>query len=249
MLIVVGSYRSSPGATTLALALAATWPRLGPRPLLIEADPAGGVIGGWWHFTEFPGLWSLAADASRGDPWRPREHAMRLGLDVDVVASPAGEDPKSVAVVAEAAASTPADDVVIVDVGRLDRHGPAAGFLAAADHLVIVSRCTEVDLAAVHARTPSLRQSTRAALWLATTRKRHYSSPEVLASLDLPHLGHLPKDRWGASVISGRMWTWLWRHLRLPAHAATLARRLQQAGRAEDSPMAVAAAREGGTPA
>ncbi|GAB4054818.1 CpaE-like family protein [Catellatospora paridis] len=246
MLIVVGSYRSSPGATSLALALAATWPRLGPRPLLIEADPAGGVIGAWWHFTEFPGLWSLAADVNRAEAWRPREHAMRLGLDLDVVACPAGEDPKSVAIVAEAAARTPADDIVIVDIGRLDRHGPAAGFLSAADHVVIVSRCTEVDLAAVHARTPSLRQSTDATVWLATTRKRRYSSPEVLASLDLPHLGHLPKDRWGASVVSGRMWTWLWRRLRLPAHAAVLARRLHEASSTDNSsPPATAESGEG----
>jgi hypothetical protein len=63
MLIVVASVKGSPGATTLALGLAALWPRLGA--VLVEADPAGGDLAArFGHHPDHPdrpGLSGLAA--------------------------------------------------------------------------------------------------------------------------------------------------------------------------------------------
>src|SRR5690349_3382080 len=69
MLIVVCSAKGSPGVTSVALSLTATWP--GVTPVLIEADPSGGDLayrcrhrdGGLLAST--PSIVSLAA-ASRG---------------------------------------------------------------------------------------------------------------------------------------------------------------------------------------
>ena len=61
-LIGLCSAHGSPGVTTTALTLAATWPE--DRPcLLVEADPFGGVIGARYGLGDTPGLSSLAAVA------------------------------------------------------------------------------------------------------------------------------------------------------------------------------------------
>ena len=59
-LIAVGSARAAPGATTLALALAATWPQ--QRQMMIwEADPDGGVLAARYGLGDQPGLSTIAA--------------------------------------------------------------------------------------------------------------------------------------------------------------------------------------------
>lgn len=230
MLVVVGSFKSSPGVTTLSLALAATWPAGERRPVLVEADPAGGVIGTWWRFFETPGLWTMAAELHRSAHWQAREHAMHIGLGVDVVAGQASDNTTSARIVADRAGNIPTTDVVIADVGRLDREGACAGFLAAADHVIIVTRPTEADLTLAYGRADGLAKDTGGRVWLATVGSSRYGSKEILAAVGAPLAGQVATDRWSAAVLSGRMWTPHWRRLRLARHAAGIGERLHAVG-------------------
>ncbi len=62
-LIGLCSAHGSPGATTTALAFAATWPEH-RRCLLIEADPFGGVIGPRYGLGDTPGLSSVVVSTT-----------------------------------------------------------------------------------------------------------------------------------------------------------------------------------------
>lgn len=74
------------GVTTLAVALAATWPA-GRRVLLAELDPAGATLAAGSGWPPEPGLVSLAAAACRGgDPTVVWEHCQDLPGGVPVLA-------------------------------------------------------------------------------------------------------------------------------------------------------------------
>ena len=64
--VAICSTRSSPGVTSLSVALGAAFVHRGLRPLLIEADPAGGVIGLRFALSADPSLRTLWADMRRG---------------------------------------------------------------------------------------------------------------------------------------------------------------------------------------
>ena len=89
--VAFGAVRSC-GVTTLALAVAATWPQ-GRRVLLAELDPAGGTLAAASGWPPQPGLVSLAAAARRGnDPELVWEHCHELPGGVPVLAGPASAD-------------------------------------------------------------------------------------------------------------------------------------------------------------
>ena len=62
-LVVVGSVAGSPGATRLAIGLAAAWPDAGRRRVVVEADPDGGRLGAELGVGVEPGLMALALAA------------------------------------------------------------------------------------------------------------------------------------------------------------------------------------------
>ncbi|MFC7759700.1 hypothetical protein ACFQY4_18045 [Catellatospora bangladeshensis] len=230
MLVVVGSLKSSPGASTLALALAATWPGGQPGPVLLEADPAGGQIGAYWQFFELPGLWSLAQDLRRGNAWRAREHAIRLPIGVDVVAGQARDNGRAAQVAADRSGAIPTADVVIADVGRLERGGACGGFLAAADHVIIVARPVEAELALVQGHADAVKAATGGQVWLATVGRGPFGSGEILAAVGMPHLGQVPHDRLAGPLLRGERWSRHWRLFGLFRRAALLAQVLHEAG-------------------
>ena len=91
-LVVLCSAHGSPGVTTTALALAATWPE-NRRCLLVEADPFGGVIGARYGLGDTPGLSSLAAGARGGiDEEAVWSHAQQLPGGVPMLVGPASAD-------------------------------------------------------------------------------------------------------------------------------------------------------------
>ena len=59
-LLVVASVAGSPGATRLALGLAASWPDPDRRRVVVEADPDGGRLGAELGTGVEPGLMALA---------------------------------------------------------------------------------------------------------------------------------------------------------------------------------------------
>jgi hypothetical protein len=150
MFIVVCSAKGSPGATSVALALAAIWQ--GSTPVLIEADPSGGDLayrcrhrdGGPLAAT--PSIVSLAA-ASRGGSAssldgpaaRLVDHTQELACGVRAVpgligpAQARGLDRLWPNIARAAVASS---EPVIADLGRIGPAGTA--FLEAADVVVVV---------------------------------------------------------------------------------------------------------------
>ncbi len=89
--VALGSVRSC-GVTTLAAALAATWPDE-RRVLLVELDPAGGTLAGASGWPPEPSLVSLAAAARRGgQPELVWEHCQNLPGGAAVLAGPASAE-------------------------------------------------------------------------------------------------------------------------------------------------------------
>src|SRR5438034_42998 len=139
---MVGSVKGAPGATTVGLGLAALWPQ--PGVVLVEADPAGGVLAARFGYACEPGLPSLAAAARTGAAGLPLGgHVQRLPVGADVVLAPAGDAAAASVhtlfygsgVLTHAARA----GTVLVDVGRLTRGGPGCHLAAAADRLLLVS--------------------------------------------------------------------------------------------------------------
>jgi hypothetical protein len=226
--------------------MAATWPDSGV--LLLEADPCGGVLAARFGLPQQPGLASLAAAARHGGAIASvTEHVQRLPLGPELVVAPGSAD---VAAGSVAVLNRHADTVVrglapvvVADVGRLFLGSPAAELLAVADLvLLVVSPVTEY-LDHLDARMSWLRETTRAgALGLVLTGTGPYPANEVASRLGVPVFGQVPRDRWGAGVLSGRLVGRAWHRTRLVRAVKDLATALhaQATSRAEPaSPVVV----------
>lgn len=228
MLISVLSLKGSPGATTLAVALAARWPAPA-RALVVEADPSGGDLGLRFSLSSTPGLVSLAAAARRGGDadlvWR---HTQQLPGGLPVISAPPdadqaraalsalAPDPTSGLGVLRAAANQPGT-VVIADCGRVDPGSPALPIVRASDAIVLLSRAHADDLAHLPRRLPTVgRWSPNPVLLLVG---EGYSTAEVARELGVPPLGRVPDDPNGAAVLCGRPNKLRWGRSG-PAHSA-----------------------------
>ncbi|APU21314.1 hypothetical protein UA75_16530 [Actinoalloteichus sp. GBA129-24] len=211
MLIALASLKGSPGVTTFAVALAATWPG-GCRRVLVECDPSGGDLGVRFGLPTSPGLVSLAAAGrTHDDPELVWRHAWPLPSEVPVVAAPPGAEQARAAVAALApardragvlVAAGRAGGVVLVDCGRLDPASPAWPLVAAADALLLMSGAHADELAHLAARlTTAGRWSRHPALLLVG---EGHSSSEVTRELGVPVLAQVPHDPRSAAALSGR---------------------------------------------
>ena len=163
MLVTIGAVKGF-GATTLAVALTARWPKA--NAVVVEADPDGGDLAFWHGHHREPGLAELAADARRGGSGvELSAYAQRLPLGVDAVfgpAAPAG--PQAVSAVAALAVGGGLDvlraagrqRLVVVDVGRLDWRSPALPIACAADVLLLMTRAGLDGVDAVQVRRDAL---------------------------------------------------------------------------------------------
>lgn len=207
-LVVLGSVKASPGVTTTALALGAVWPA--PHVLVVEADPAGGVLSARLGLPPEPGLTTLAAACRRnpapdGTPAKIWDHAQTLpgGLPV-LVGAPSPDQARAVLAhsnVVDALRTLDAD--VFVDAGRLDARSPALALARAADLVVLLARprVDEVQLV-VQAIDALSEQGCEVAL--ALLGNRPYSAREVQSVVTSPLLGVLADDaRTAATLGSG----------------------------------------------
>ncbi len=160
-LIALASVKGSPGVTTAATALAASWPA-GRRVLLVEADPFGGDLAPRYGVAPTGGLSSLFAAARRtlqpSDVW---DHVDHLPGGLPVLFGLGGmhqavANEKAWPIVADVLGALDAD--VVIDVGRLlpNLAGGVREVLARADALVVL--CPSTLEAIVHLREalPSL---------------------------------------------------------------------------------------------
>ncbi len=137
-LVIVGSAKGSPGATTLAVAVAQCWPG---SATVVECDLAGGDLAARFDLSPTPNLVDLVArmDETSADPW----HGVRQGVPGDAGVVVGGVADWEVtgrinwADLGEYLA-TP-DQLVIADVGRIGA-GPIEVFGPLAKSIVLVAQ-------------------------------------------------------------------------------------------------------------
>lgn len=153
-IVALTSSRGSPGVTSLAVGLALALRRKGANPLLIEADPAGGVLGLRFDLPRESSLATLAGGAGRGSAESQllSSHTVDLG-GIETLTAPFDglitnwALNRSVAYLCEVLPEL--QRPVILDLGRLDAGSPALAFGAVADAIVTVSRPTAEDAQAM----------------------------------------------------------------------------------------------------
>jgi hypothetical protein len=209
-LIAIASIKGSPGVTTAATAIAASWPE-GRGVLLVEADPFGGDLAPRYGSAPTGGLSSLFAAARRSlspeDVWDHVDH-LPGGLPVlfgltGVHQAVANE--KAWPVIAGALGDLDAD--VVVDVGRLlpSLGGGVREVLAHADGLVVL--CESTLEAIVHLRDalPGLLAELRTRqLLVVPTGSGQFSAAEIGRTVQIGVLPPMPDDRPAALALANR---------------------------------------------
>jgi len=206
-LIGLCSAHGSPGVTSTAVALVATWPE-DRRCLLVEADPFGGVIGARYGLSDTPGLSSLAAVARGGlDEQAVWRNVQELPGGVAVLVGPTSAD-EAHAVLRDVAAALAGwamgqDDVdIIVDCGRIAPASPALEILVKADVAMVLVRPSVDQLRPAALRLAAL-ETVGAAASLLLVGNRPYGPDEVAETLDVHIAGVIAWDPRTAAVLAG----------------------------------------------
>jgi MinD-like ATPase involved in chromosome partitioning or flagellar assembly len=201
-MIAVGSLRGSPGATTLAVALAAARTDSERTALVVEADPDGGVMAARFGLGHRPCLTDLAVRA-RGavDPDEIWEYVQLLRSRVPVLVGHPSSDQSHATLRTGAARLAPifdglSDHDVIVDVGRLRPGSPAQALVEAAVLVVIVVRSRLEDIDGARPRLAGVERG-----GVVLVGHRPYGADEVAEALGLPVLGIVPHDARGAGAV------------------------------------------------
>jgi hypothetical protein len=208
--VTLASLKGSPGVTTAATALGASWP-VGRRVLLVEADPYGGDLAPRYGSTSALGLASLFAAARRSlDPDAVWEHVDHLpgGLPVlfglsGVAGAMANE--KAWPTVAAALGALDAD--LVVDAGRLLPHfaGGVADVLAQSDVLVVLCRPTLEGIVHLRAALPGLVAELRGCqLLVVPTGSGGYAGTEIGSTLGVAVGPLMPDDRRAADALANK---------------------------------------------
>lgn len=142
--VALTSSRTSPGATTLAAGLAIAWSHLVERSLLIEADPAGGVLALRFDLAPAPSLTSFGSDIRNGFEqealWTNTQDLRGVHCipgPVDPVLARSWIDRVTPALIEELPRlGAPA----VIDLGWVDEDGASAKLANAADTTLVVTR-------------------------------------------------------------------------------------------------------------
>ena len=229
--VCLTSAHGSPGVTTTALALAATWPSH-RRCLLVEADPFGGVIAARYGLGDTPGLSSLAADSRRGldddAVWR---HVQHLPGGVPVLVGPGTPD-EAQAVLADLSGAlttwfTEQTEIdVIIDCGRTPPGLSTVGIIGEAGVVLVLTRPTLDQLRPAAHRLAALNMSEVEA-GLLLVGDAPYGPTEVTAAMNVNVTGVVAWDPRTAAVLTGSHGSVRdVRRSRLVRSVATLAARL-----------------------
>ena len=191
--VALGCVRSC-GVTTLAAALAATWPE-GRRVLLVELDPAGGTLAAVSGWPSEPGIVSLAAAVRRRpDPEAVWGHCQHLPGGAAVLAGPASPEQARSALALVAGVIGRLGELgadVLVDCGRLDPGSPVFTTFTGADQSVLAARPSLGDL---HVLATRLEAHQPERYELVLVGDGPYPPAEVADALSVPVLGTLPWD-------------------------------------------------------
>ncbi|MGW0252502.1 BTAD domain-containing putative transcriptional regulator [Nocardia goodfellowii] len=205
LLIAVAGLGPRAGATTTTLALAQTWQ--GPEPsLLVEADPAGGVLAGLVDADPYLGLASLARAQSPGtaiDAGQLAEHLQFLPGGVALLAAPPRHDTDRALPAAKILTAQPASwhalgATVFADRGVPEPISAPDPVLATADACVIVVRADlhDPELAAHRIQALTRHSPRRGVVLIGASAHSDFA-----AALGLPLLGTLPHSRASAEAL------------------------------------------------
>jgi hypothetical protein len=157
MIVTFGSMRSAPGVTSWSLLVGAAWPDpASVEPVVLEADPAGGVLGARYGLGVEPGAVSLIAALRRSDRVDIDTHSRLVAGGLFVVPGPeTGEQARAVwAGSTDTVAGRLAADrrVWLVDAGRLEAGSPVVPFAWLSTLTVLVCGPAHEDLVQVPSR-------------------------------------------------------------------------------------------------
>jgi MinD-like ATPase involved in chromosome partitioning or flagellar assembly len=210
VLIATISAKGSPGASTLALGLAARWPQRGA--VLVEADPAGGDLATRFGLHHKPGLSTMAIDTRNLDAQpQPREWIQRLPCEVPAVLAAPG--PAAAASLTTLGGRVPqmlrllADQhpAVVVDAGRWQPSTPVDCLLMAANVVLLVARPTSDEIRQVDVRIQALRELAADVRLVLVGVHGAWPPREIAEALHVPVAQVVPVDRRGAGVLAGRL--------------------------------------------
>ena len=224
--VAVASAKGSPGATTTALALASWW----HRPMIVmEADPAGGDVAARLELAEEPGLVGLAASLRRAsaratpDVGWINDHLQETSAGIRVVLAPAGSHQASSALSLLSETHLPSVALgtdLLLDLGRISDQSGTIGKPSPdgrsvrwanrnpLDLFVWICRPQLADLAHLGAALDRRRGDNQQQV-IVLSGAGPYPADEVVTTLGVPVLGHLPHDPSGATALwsgGGRTW-------------------------------------------
>jgi hypothetical protein len=209
-LITFASIKGSPGVTTLACLVGASWP-VGRRAVVAECDPSSGDLAARFSLSTKTGWSSLAASARRGDAEASIEsHLQKLPGGLEVLVGPHGGDVAGAGRVAGQEAGRAlrefakgAETDVIVDVGRLQLDSTdAQEWLAHSSTVCIVLRSDAASILHVQGRSNALREATGDAASLVVVGGGPYSTSEIERFTGMPVMIDIPEDSAAAAVLT-----------------------------------------------
>jgi hypothetical protein len=206
--VAVASVKASPGATTLSVALALTWPRSDNRRVrMVEADPDGGVVAARMGLASEPGMATFAVAARRGVTDELLDsHGQDLAEGVSVVAGAVSPDRMHAALASVPglagvlAADGGCDSVV--DVGRLSSRSPVIDVARKAGLTLLVATPRWDEVMAVAARAAALRDA-GCAVGLVCVGAQPNPPGEFAAAAGVDLVGVVGVDRRAAAMLVG----------------------------------------------
>ena len=224
MIVTIGSIRGAPGATSWALLLAAAWPlECTERRVVVEADPAGGVLGARYGLGVEPGAVRMVSGIRRNGTTAVVLEGVAREVEPGLFVVPgpeSGEQVRSVwnegaMPVAVHAATDPG--VWFLDAGRLDEMNPS---IAIADHsalTMLVVGPRHEDLVQLPSRVEALRRRCRTVAVVVSGRCAF--DPGEIAEFCRADLAWVVPARDDLVEEVGRILggararrSWLWRH-------------------------------------
>jgi len=205
-MVAVASLKGAPGVTTLALALVAGWPAA-RRPLLVEADPAGGDLLSWRDLDQEAGVLSWATAARQEGPSTPvRGHAQRLAEGSWVIPAPVdgGQTRAALGVLVSSgalAAHAGAGRPLVLDVGRVPVGTGNGPLPPGVDLVAVLTRPAAPDLARLAAARDTLRAGGRVEAGVVLVGDPPWPADQIAEAVGLPVWGMLPDDPRGATTV------------------------------------------------
>ncbi len=203
------SLKGSPGVTTLACMLAASWPGPGIATV-VEADPAGGDLAARFGLSAKVGWPSLSAATRRSDGIAGiTPHLQKLPGGVPVLVGALGSDRRAAG--SQEAGILPmgdtgegAQDVAIMDLGRFSIGDDLSGsWLRAGDISVVVTGGEASAALHLRQRASELLDLCGGQLALLVVGSGPYGCRAMSEFTGIESLGDLPCDSAAAAVASG----------------------------------------------